>query len=103
MDPSHRTQFIERMLREQLDAEHVEVIDDSARHAGHAGAAEGAGHYRVLVVSPRFEGVGRVTAHRMVYDLLRPALEGDIHALQLRTLTPAAWGAAAGGPPGGGR
>jgi len=91
MDPSDRVQFIEQMLREQLGAEHVEVVDDSARHAGHPGAASGAGHFRVLVVSPRFEGVGRVAAHRMVYDLLRPALEGDIHALQLRTLTPAAW------------
>jgi len=91
MDPSRRVQYIDRVLREELGAEHVEVIDDSALHAGHAGAADGAGHFRVVVVSSRFEGLGRVAAHRMVYDLLQPALAGDIHALQLRTLTPAAW------------
>ncbi len=91
MEASRRRQFIESTLREQLGATHVEVIDESDRHAGHPGAALGAGHFRVVVVSPRFEGLGRVSAHRLVYEALRPALAEDIHALQLRTFTPESW------------
>lgn len=91
MEAAGRSEYIERTLREGLDASHVEVVDDSALHADHPGAASGAGHFRVVVVSQRFEGLGRVAAHRLVYEALRPALAEDIHALQLRTFTPAAW------------
>ena len=79
-----RADEIARRLRDELAAEHVEVVDDSARHAGHAGARDGAGHYRVVVVSARFSGLDRVAAQRLVYravgDLMGPA----IHALQIR-------------------
>jgi BolA protein len=88
---SDRRQLIEHRLRTGLDAVHIEVIDDSARHQGHPGAQPGAGHFRVLVVSERFSGLSRVAAQRLVYDLLADQLEHDIHALQLRTLTPAEW------------
>jgi BolA protein len=82
---------IEAALRERLAAAHVEVVDESHLHAGHAGARDGRGHFRALVVSPRFEGLSRVAAQRLVYDALAEELRTEIHALSLRTLTPAEW------------
>lgn len=83
---------IEAKLREKLEATHVEVIDDSALHAGHAGAASGAGHFRALVVSSRFAGLSRVAAQRLVYDALADEMGPEIHALSIRTLTPDRFG-----------
>jgi BolA protein len=90
-DPSRRSQIIERTLREQVDATHVEVLDDSAAHADHLGAQGGGGHFRVLVVSPRFEGLSPVAAQRLVYQALGDFMTTDVHALEMRTLTPEAW------------
>ncbi len=90
-DPSRRAQIIETTLREQLDATLVEVVDDSAAHAGHLGAEGGGGHFRVLVVSPRFEGLSQVAAQRLVYSALGDFMTTDVHALEMRTLTPEAW------------
>lgn len=88
---TERARHIADLLRTALDAEHVDVVDDSARHVGHAGAADGAGHFQVLVVSERFAGLGRVACQRLVYHTLGELMHDDIHALQMRTLTPAAW------------
>ncbi len=82
---------IEAALRDRLAATHVEVVDESHLHAGHAGARDGRGHFRALVVSPRFEGLSRVAAQRLVYEALAEELRTEIHALSLRTLTPAEW------------
>ena len=79
---------IETRLRQTLAATEVEVEDESAQHAGHAGAASGGGHYRVRVVSPLFAGKPLVTRHRMVYDALTAEMQHEIHALALTTLTP---------------
>jgi BolA protein len=79
---------IEQTLRQTLAATIVEVEDESALHAGHAGAASGGGHYRVTVVSPLFEGKNSVARHRMVYDALAAEMQREIHALALTTLTP---------------
>ncbi len=65
-----------------------DVEDESALHAGHAGAASGGGHYRLRLVSARFEGVSRVGRHRLVYDCLRAMMPTEIHALALTLLTP---------------
>ena len=81
-------QRIERTLRDALDASEVRVEDESAHHVGHAGAAAGGGHYRVIVVSPRFEGKTQVQRHRLVYAALGDAMGSTIHALTLTTLTP---------------
>jgi BolA protein len=86
-----RPRLIDERLRRELDAIHVDVIDDSAAHAGHLGAQGGGGHYRVLVVSPRFEGISRVAAQRLVYGALGELMTTDIHAVEMRTLTPAQW------------
>ncbi len=79
---------IEQTLRQVLSATEVQVEDESALHAGHAGAASGGGHYRVTVVSPLFEGKNLVPRHRLVYDALAEDMQQAIHALALTTLTP---------------
>jgi BolA protein len=79
---------IETALRQALAPQHVEVVDESALHAGHAGAAGGGGHFRALVVSDRFRGQDLLTRQRMVYTALGDAMKSEIHALALRTLTP---------------
>jgi BolA protein len=91
MRAERRAQHIEHTLRSALRAVHVEVVDDSHRHQGHPGARQGAGHFRVLVVSPEFEGLSRVDAQRLVYAQLQDVMEEDIHALQLKTMTPEVW------------
>jgi BolA protein len=65
-----------------------QLTDESALHAGHAGAASGGGHYRLRLVSVSFEGQNRVTRHRLVYDCLRDMMHTDIHALAIIALTP---------------
>ncbi|MCC7273444.1 MAG: BolA family transcriptional regulator [Alphaproteobacteria bacterium] len=65
------------------------IIDDSHRHAGHAGARpEGETHFRVEIVAAAFADRSRVARQRMVYDVLAAELAGPVHALQLRTLAP---------------
>jgi BolA protein len=89
-----RADIIRARLEHDLDAVHVQIEDDSALHAGHLGAQGGGGHYRVLVVSPRFDGLSRVAAQRLVYQALGELMTTDIHALEMRTLTPEQWAAA---------
>ena len=82
---------IESKLRERLAAEHVSVVDESHLHAGHAGAREGGGHFRAVIVSERFEGRTRVGAQREVYAALEDEMGPHIHALAMTTWTPAQW------------
>ena len=79
---------IESTLRQALSATEVQVIDESALHAGHAGAAAGGGHYRVRVVSPLFSGKNSVQRHRLVYAALADEMQQAVHALALTTLAP---------------
>jgi BolA protein len=78
---------VDAALREALAPTTLAVTDDSHLHAGHAGAREGR-HFSVHIVSPRFEGLGRVARHRLVYDALRRWMPRGIHALALTALTP---------------
>jgi len=77
-------------LKTTLAAEHVEVIDQSHRHRGHAGALEG-GHFDAIIVSTRFEGLGLVDRHRAVYAALGDLAERRVHALAIETFTPEEW------------
>ena len=86
-----RRAHIEQKLREGLEASHVEVVDESHLHAGHAGAQGGGGHFRATIVSPRFEGANRLARQRLVYQVLADEMRGEIHALSMQTLTPAEW------------
>ncbi len=86
-------EIIDKTLREQLDAQHVEILDESYLHRGHK-AAGGGGHYSVKVVSERFEGVNLIDRNRMVYSALDDQINGTpklIHALQIKTYTPDQW------------
>jgi BolA protein len=80
---------IENKLAEGLRPRRLSIVDESHKHAGHAGArAGGESHFRVEVVSAAFAGLTRVARQRLVYGLLAEELKGPIHALALSTLTP---------------
>jgi len=81
---------IRRKLTEALAPSRLDVVDDSERHAGHAGAQPGGEtHFNVLVISDRFAGMNRVDRQRLVYGLLQEELVGSVHALALVTRTTA--------------
>lgn len=82
------------LLQAALTPLECRIDDDSALHAGHAGAASGGGHYRLRLVSSRFEGQSRISRHRLVYDALQEMMQQEIHALAITALTPAEAGAA---------
>lgn len=79
---------IEAALHEALSPTQLEVIDESAAHAGHSGAnAEGRGtHFRVRIASPLFEGKPRVARHRLVYDALQVFIAQGLHAIAIEVL-----------------
>ena len=79
---------IRTLLRERLAPTALTVIDDSAKHAGHAGAASGGGHFELRIVSARFTGLSRVARHRLVYDALSDLMRHAIHALAIEASTP---------------
>lgn len=86
-----RVTWIEATLRQAFTPSHLVVEDESALHAGHAGAASGGGHFRVLIVAQAFHGQSPVSRQRAVYAALGDAMKAEIHALALRTLTPDEW------------
>ena len=83
-----RVAQIRSRLEAELAPEELEVVDDSHRHAGHAGARDGRGHFHVRILSRRFVGKRTVERHRMVYAALGSLMQTDIHALGLVALSP---------------
>lgn len=83
-----RVARIETLLRAAFEPVHVEVFDDSAKHAGHAGARGGAGHYRVRLLSEKFRGLPVLARHRLVYEALHELLPDQIHALGIEADAP---------------
>jgi BolA protein len=79
---------LEAALRDALAPTQLEVIDESAAHAGHSGAnAEGYGtHFRVRIASPKFDGKPRVARHRLVYDALQVFIAQGLHAIAIEVL-----------------
>ena len=71
-----------------LDPVAIDIHDDSAKHAGHAGARSGGGHFRLKIVSARFAGRGTMERHRLVYDALGPLMKKEIHALSIVARAP---------------
>lgn len=82
------TQRIEELLAAALSPLHVEVVDDSHKHVGHAGAQGGAGHFRVRVLSEKFRGLPALARHRLVHEALRPLFPHQIHALVIEADAP---------------
>ena len=74
-------------LERALAPHSLEIVDDSARHAGHAGA-RGGGHYRVTLVADAFRGRSQLERHRLVYAAVAPLLSGAVHALNIVARAP---------------
>lgn len=82
-------EIIKSKIEARLSPAVIEVKDESHLHAGHAGARPGGeSHFRILIVSDRFEGLSRLARQRLVNEILRDELSGPIHALAMQTLTP---------------
>jgi BolA family transcriptional regulator, general stress-responsive regulator len=84
----NRVEQIRAALAQALPATTVELIDDSHRHAGHAGARDGRGHFRLRIVSDAFAGLRPLQRHQLVYRSLGELMQTDIHALSITALTP---------------
>jgi BolA protein len=82
------TELIRRALTEAFTPELLEIIDNSAAHAGHAGARSGGGHYHVTIVADAFDGKTLVQRHQLVYKALGDLMKQDIHALGINALSP---------------
>ena len=85
---AERVQRIREALQQAFDPEWLEIRDDSHRHAGHAGAGDGRGHFAVRIVSNAFSGMTPLARHRAVYAALSEMLQTDIHALQIDARPP---------------
>jgi BolA protein len=83
-----RVAQIRRRLQAALAPTALDVGDESHRHAGHAGARDGRGHFRVRIVSAAFEGESALARHRKVYAALGELMNTDIHALAIEARTP---------------
>lgn len=86
-----RVEWIEQTLRQAFAPSHFAIEDDSAKHAGHAGARSGGGHFNVVIVSDTFRGKSAVQRHQAVYAALGDAMKTEIHALAIKALTPEEW------------
>ena len=83
-----RVERIRSLLMDALAPDAIEVTDDSHKHAGHAGARGGQGHFSVEIVSAAFTGMLPLARHRLVYAALGDMMQTDIHALSIRARTP---------------
>lgn len=83
-----RVETIRRQLSEAFAPTHLHIIDESHKHKGHAGAASGAGHFNVTIVSEKFTGQATLARHRLVYQAVDNLMPSEIHALSIRALTP---------------
>lgn len=83
MDNSHRIEQIESLLTKHLAPTVLNVIDESHLHAGHVGARDGKGHFRVQIASDRFSGLRLIQQHRLIYESLGELMQTDIHALAI--------------------
>ncbi len=84
-----RAEQIYGLLEAAFQPTHLRVVDDSAKHAGHAGARpEGQTHFTVVIVSAAFAGMSRVARHRAIYAPLQPLFDAGLHALAIDAKTP---------------
>ena len=83
-----RVAEIKERLERELSPSHIEIIDESHLHAGHAGAASGAGHFNVTIISDKFTGQSSIQRHRMVYLAVNDLMPSEIHALSINAQTP---------------
>jgi BolA family transcriptional regulator, general stress-responsive regulator len=84
MTSAERMATIQERLQESFSPNTLEVIDDSAKHIGHAGSRDGAGHYTVIIASEAFQSKSRIDIHRDIYKVLDDLMPKEIHALQIK-------------------
>jgi BolA family transcriptional regulator, general stress-responsive regulator len=84
-----RVERIRERLIKALAPSKLEITDDSHMHKGHPGAASGAGHFSVTIVSDKFTGQNMIQRHRMVYLAVNDMMPSEIHALSINALSPA--------------
>jgi BolA family transcriptional regulator, general stress-responsive regulator len=84
-----REQLLRERLEKRFSPSELDVRNESHLHAGHAGAAGGAGHFRIKIVSEAFRGIAPLARHRMVYAAVDDLLETEIHALAIEASAPA--------------
>ncbi len=77
-----------RELLATLNPTSLEIIDESHKHAGHAGSRDGGGHYLLQIVTTEFSGKGTLVRHRMIYSALGEMMKREIHALNIQANTP---------------
>lgn len=87
MTPAERAQAIRERIGHKLQAADIGIEDESHLHAGHPGARDGRGHFRVRVVSDHFEGLSAIQRHRLVYAAVGDLMQTDIHALTVVALS----------------
>ena len=85
---AERVEMIRERLTKTLQPAALEIIDESARHAGHAGAASGGGHFIVNIVAAAFNDKTLIQRHRLVYDAVDDIMHREIHALSIQAKTP---------------
>ncbi len=85
---AERISLIRQALDSGLHPEALEIEDESHLHAGHAGARDGRGHFRVTIVSEAFTGLRPLQRHRRIYEALGELMQTDIHALSIQAYTP---------------
>jgi len=85
---ANRKKMIKKVLEETFSPVEIEVLDESHKHVGHLGARSGKGHFKLTIISKRFEGLPMIQRQRLVYRALASLMETDIHALSMSTLTP---------------
>ena len=78
-------------LEKALSPAHLEIVDESGQHVGHAGAAAGGSHFACVIVAEAFRGRSTLERHRAVYAALGELMQREVHALALRTLDPTEW------------
>ncbi len=84
MDNRERISAMKQKLEEHLSPSELIIEDESHHHAGHAGAKEGKGHFRIKICSEKFQGLRLLQQHRLVYDALGEMMQNDIHALSIQ-------------------
>lgn len=84
MTPVERQAVMQERLQAHFQPSHLEIIDDSHKHVGHAGSRDGAGYYTVVIAADGFANKNRVTVHREIYAALADLIPHEIHALQIK-------------------
>jgi len=81
-----RIRKIRERIKAALEPDSLEIVDESHKHIGHAGARDGRGHFQVTIVSGKFKGLPPIQRHRLIYDAVGDLMESDIHALSIKAI-----------------